>query len=43
MKQAAAQFRRVKGHKQMPALITALEETTRPEHTDKPVKRLRAA
>lgn len=43
MKQAAAQFRRVKGYKQMPALVTALEETTRPEHTDKPVKRLRAA
>jgi transposase-like protein len=43
MKQAATQFRRVKGHKQMPALITALEETTRTEHADKPVKQLRAA
>ena len=43
MKQAAAQFRRVKGRKQMPALITALEETTRTEHTDKPAKRQRAA
>jgi hypothetical protein len=43
MKQAAAQFRRVRGHKQMPTLITVLEETTRTEHTDKPVKRLHAA
>jgi len=43
MAQAAAQFRRVKGYKQMPALITALEETTRTEHTDTPTNRLRAA
>ena len=43
MKQAAAQFRRVKGYKQMPSLVTVLEETTRTEHTGKPVKQLRAA
>lgn len=43
MRQAAAQFRRVKGYKQMPALITALEETTQTEHTITPAKRLRAA
>jgi hypothetical protein len=43
MKQTDAQFRRVKGHKQMPSLVAALEETTRTDHTDKPVKQLRAA
>lgn len=43
VRQAAAQFRRVKGFKQMPALIAALEETTRTEHTDTHVKALRAA
>jgi putative transposase len=43
MKQAAAQFRRVRGYRQMPALIAALDETTQTEHTDKPAKRLRAA
>jgi transposase-like protein len=34
MQQAAAQFRRVKGHAQMPALIAALEETTQTAHAD---------
>lgn len=43
MRQAAAQFRRVKGYKQMPAPVAALEETTRTEHTATPVKQLRAA
>lgn len=43
MRQAAAQFRRVRGYKQMPTLITALEETTRTKHTDTPVNQLRAA
>ena len=43
MAQAAAQFRRVKGHAQMPALIAALEETTRTDHTTHPVKHAKAA
>ncbi len=43
MQQAAAQFRRVKGHAQMPALIAALEETTRTDHTTQPVKTAKAA
>jgi len=43
MRQAAAQFRRVKGHAQMPALIAALEETTRTDHTTRPVKHAKAA
>jgi transposase-like protein len=43
MKQAAAQFRRIRGYKQMPALITALEETTRTDHTDTRPTGLRAA
>ena len=42
MTQAAAQFRR-RGYRQMPTLITALDETTRTEHTGKTVKQLRAA
>ena len=43
MKQAAAQFRRVRGFAQMPVLITALEETTQTAHTKPPVNSLRAA
>jgi putative transposase len=43
MKQAAAQFRRIRDYAQMPALITALEETTRTEHTTPPTKHVRAA
>jgi putative transposase len=43
MRQAAAQFRRVRGYKQMPTLITALEETTRTEHTGTTVKHRHAA
>ena len=43
MKQAAAQLRRVKGYKQMPALVTALEETIRTKHAGKHAKQLRAA
>ncbi len=43
MKQAAAQFRRVKGFAQMPVLIAALEDTTQTAHTKPPVKHLRAA
>jgi putative transposase len=43
MKQAAAQFRRVRGYAQMPTLITALEETTRTQHTTPSTKHVRAA
>lgn len=43
IKQAAAQFRRVKGHAQMPALISALEETTRTAHADTTIKTPKAA
>jgi putative transposase len=43
MAQAAASFRRVKGHKQMPALITALEETTRTADTKTTTKTAKAA
>ena len=43
MAQAAAQFRRVKGHAQMPALIAALEETTRSSDTRTMIKTPTAA
>lgn len=43
MAQAATQFRRVKGHKQMPALIAALEETTRTADTKTTIKTVKAA
>jgi len=43
MKHAAAQFHGVKGYRQTPTLITGLEENTRTEHADKPVKQLGAA
>jgi putative transposase len=42
MKHAAAQFRRVRGYKQMPALTTALERTIQTKHTDTPTERLAA-
>lgn len=43
MSQAAAQFRRVKGYAQMPALIAALEETTRTADTKSTIKATKAA
>jgi hypothetical protein len=43
MRQAAAQFRRVSGYKQMPALIAALGEITPTDHADTHVTPLRAA
>lgn len=43
MKQAAAQFRRVKGFAQMPALIAVLEETDQTADTKQPVKHPKAA
>ena len=43
MKQAKASFRRVKGFAQMPALIAALEESTRTAHTEPAIKHAKAA
>ncbi len=43
MKHAKASFRRVKGFAQMPALIAALEETTRTAHTKPAIKHTKAA
>ena len=43
MAQAAAQFRRVKGHAQMPALIAVLEEATRTADTKTPISTAQAA